>query len=145
MTTPDRTTTFRRRSGAVALAAAPVLFAAAELLYPTDGNDPAHELGTDAAHHGQLLIAIGCTLVASILFFPAFVALMNPVRGRATTGQGTIGAGSTEPGTTATTGPGTTGPGTTGSARNRRCLSCGRSPASSTTARTAASTTRRSA
>jgi len=84
MTAPDRTTTFRRRSGALALVAAPVLFAAAELLYPTDGDDPAHELGTYAAHHGQLLLAIGCTLVAAILFFPAFLALMNPVRGRGT-------------------------------------------------------------
>jgi hypothetical protein len=85
MTTPsDRTTTFRRRFGALCLVGATVLFTAAELLYPAEGDDPAHELGVDAAHHGQLLAAIGCTLVAGILFFPGFFALMNPVRGRGT-------------------------------------------------------------
>jgi hypothetical protein len=82
--TTDRTTTFRRRFGAVSIAAAPVFFAAAEVLYPTDGADPAHEIATNAAHHGRLLLAITCTLISSVLFVPAFFALMNPVRGRGT-------------------------------------------------------------
>lgn len=82
MTTTSRTTTFRRRFGALSLVAATVLFSAAELLYPTEGNDPAGEIAANAAHHGQLLLAIGCGLLASILFIPAFFALMNPVRGR---------------------------------------------------------------
>jgi hypothetical protein len=83
-TTTSGTTTFRRRFGAVSLVAAPLLFAAAELLYPTSGNDPAGELPIAAAHHGQLLVAITCGLLAAILFIPAFFALMNPVRGRGT-------------------------------------------------------------
>lgn len=83
-TTSDRTTTFRRRFGATSLVAATVLFAAAELLYPTAGDDPAGEIATNAAHHGQLLVAITCTLLSSLLFIPAFFTLMNPVRGRGT-------------------------------------------------------------
>lgn len=84
ITTTDRTTSFRRRSGAVSVVGAALLFTAAELLFPTEGDDPAGELATDAAHHGQLLAATGCYLLASILFVPAFFALMNPVRGRGT-------------------------------------------------------------
>jgi hypothetical protein len=78
------TTTFRRRFGAVTVVLAPVLFAVGELTSPTDGTDPAGDLGTQAAHHGQLLLSIGSGLLASILFIPAFFALMNPVRGRGT-------------------------------------------------------------
>jgi hypothetical protein len=80
----NRTTTFRRRFGATSLLTATVLFSAAELLFPTNGNDPAGQLADNAAHHGQLLLAIACGLVASILFIPAFFALMNPVRRRGT-------------------------------------------------------------
>jgi hypothetical protein len=83
-TTPTPTTTFRRRFGAVTVVLAPVLFAVAELTSPTEGNDPAGDLGTQAAHHGQLLLSIGSGLVASILLIPAFFALMNPVRRRGT-------------------------------------------------------------
>lgn len=84
MTGTTRTTTFRRRFGAVTILTAPIWFAVAELTYPTEGNDPAGELATDAAHHGQLLLAIGSGLLAAILFIPAFFALMNPVRARGT-------------------------------------------------------------
>ena len=84
MTTTSRTTAFRRRSGAVSLLTATVLFSAAELLYPTSGDNPADELAANAAHHGRLLAAVACGLVASILFIPAFFALMNPVKGRGT-------------------------------------------------------------
>jgi hypothetical protein len=80
----NRTITFRRRFGAVSLLLAAVLFSVAEPLFPTSGNDPAAELATNAQHHGQLLAAIYCYLAASILFIPAFFALMNPVRGRGT-------------------------------------------------------------
>lgn len=78
------TTTFRRRFGAVTVVLAPVLFAVAELTSPTDGENPAGDLGTQAAHHGQLLLSIGAGLLASILFIPAFFALMNPALRRGT-------------------------------------------------------------
>jgi hypothetical protein len=78
----SRTTAFRRRFGGASLLAATVLFAAAEVLYPTEGNDPATEIATNAAHHGQLLAAIACTLLSSLLFLPALFALMNPVHRR---------------------------------------------------------------
>jgi hypothetical protein len=81
-TTP--TTTFRRRFGAVAVVVAPVLFAVGELTSPTEGDDPAGDLGIQAAHHGQLLLSIAAGLLASVLFIPAFFALMNPVRRRGT-------------------------------------------------------------
>ena len=35
----SRTTTFRRRSGATSLLVAPVLFAVAEMTYPSEGTD----------------------------------------------------------------------------------------------------------
>ena len=78
--TTSRTTTFRRRFGAASLVAAAALFSVAEPLFPTSGDNPADELAANAAHHGQLLAAITCYLAASILFIPAFFALMNPVR-----------------------------------------------------------------
>jgi hypothetical protein len=84
MSPTSRTTTFRRRFGAATLLLAAVLFSIAEPLFPTSGDDPAGELAANAAHHGQLLAAIYCYLAASILFIPAFFALMNPVRGRGT-------------------------------------------------------------
>jgi|tagenome__1003787_1003787.scaffolds.fasta_scaffold20930000_3 hypothetical protein len=84
MDTDTPTTTFRRRVGAVTVVLAPVLFAVAELTSPTEGDDPAADLGTQAVHHGQLLLSIGSGLLASILFIPAFFALMNPVRRRGT-------------------------------------------------------------
>ena len=84
MSATSRTTTFRRRFGAVSLVLAAVLFSIAEPLFPTSGNDPAAELAANAQHHGQLLAAIYCYLAASILFIPAFFALMHPVRGRGT-------------------------------------------------------------
>jgi len=80
----NRTTTFRRRFGAVSLLVAAVLFSVAEPLFPTEGDNPAGELAANAQHHGQLLAAIFCYLAASILFIPAFFGLMNPVRGRGT-------------------------------------------------------------
>jgi hypothetical protein len=76
--------TFRRRFGAVTVLLAPVLFAVAELTSPTEGDDPGGDLGIQAAHHGQVLLSIGAGLLASILFIPAFFALMNPVRRRGT-------------------------------------------------------------
>lgn len=82
MDTPSHASTFRRRFGAVSLIAAPVLFAAAELLFPTGGDDPAGELANNAAHHGQLLLAITCGLLAAILFIPALFTLMNPLHRR---------------------------------------------------------------
>lgn len=84
MTTVSRTTTFRRRFGAFSLVAAAALFSVAEPLFPTSGEDPAGELAANAQHHGRLLAALLCYLAASILFIPAFFALMNPVRGRGT-------------------------------------------------------------
>ncbi len=84
MTSTSRTTTFRRRFGAITLVAAAALFSVAEPLFPTSGDDPAGELAANAQHHGQLLAAILCYLAASVLFIPAFFALMNPVRGRGT-------------------------------------------------------------
>lgn len=94
-TTPPSTfpaTTFRRRFGGAALFAATALFAAAEVLYPTEGNDPAAEIATNAAHHGQLLAAITCGLLSSLLFIPALFALMNPLRRRGTV-LGHVGGG----------------------------------------------------
>jgi hypothetical protein len=79
-----RTTTFRRRFGAITVLTAPALFAVAELTSPTEGDDPAGDLGVAAAHHGQQLLSIGAGLLASVLFLPAFFALVNPVRGRGT-------------------------------------------------------------
>jgi hypothetical protein len=84
MDTHSPTSTFRRRFGAVSIIAAPLLFSAAELLYPTQGDDPANQLAANAQHHGQLLLAISCGLLASILFIPAFFALMNPLHRRGT-------------------------------------------------------------
>ena len=91
-TTTSRTTTFRRRFGGISLFAATALFAASEMLFPTEGQNPATDLGTNAAHHGQLLLAIGTGVVSSILFIPAFFALMNPLRGRGTV-LGHLGGG----------------------------------------------------
>lgn len=82
MDTSSPASTFRRRFGAVSLIAAPVLFAAAELLYPTGGQDPAGELANNAAHRGQLLLAITFGLLSALLFIPAFFALMNPLHRR---------------------------------------------------------------
>jgi hypothetical protein len=80
-----RTTTFRRRAGAVAVLLAPIALVVAELSYPTsDEADPAASLDVFAAHHGALLTAVYAMLAAAILFIPAFFALMNPVRGRGT-------------------------------------------------------------
>lgn len=90
--TTSRTTTFRRRFGGASLFAATALFAASELMFPTEGQNPAADLGTNAAHHGQLLLAVATGLLSSILFIPAFFALMNPLRGRGTV-LGHLGGG----------------------------------------------------
>jgi hypothetical protein len=83
--TTSRTTTFRRRAGAVAVLLAPIALITSELSYPVgDEADPAASLGTFAAHHGALLTSIYAMLLASILFIPAFFALMTPVRRRGT-------------------------------------------------------------
>jgi hypothetical protein len=91
-TTTSRTTTFRRRFGGASLFAATALFGAAELLYPTEGGDPAGEIAANAAHHGQLLASITCSLLSAILFIPALFALMNPLRRRGTV-LGHLGGG----------------------------------------------------
>ena len=81
----SRTTTFRRRAGAAAVLLAPIALITSELNYPVaDEADPAASLGTFAAHHGALLTSIYAMLLASILFNPAFFALMTPVRERGT-------------------------------------------------------------
>jgi hypothetical protein len=83
--TTSRTTTFRRRAGAATVLLAPIALITSELSYPVgDEADPAASLGIFAAHHGALLTAIYAMLLASILFIPAFFALMTPVRGRGT-------------------------------------------------------------
>jgi hypothetical protein len=81
----SRTTTFRRRAGGVAILLAPIAFITAELAYPVgDEADPAASLGVFAAHHVALLTSVYAMMLASILFIPAFFALMTPVRGRGT-------------------------------------------------------------
>jgi Domain of unknown function (DUF4386) len=81
----SRTTTFRRRAGGVAVLLAPIAFITAELAYPIgDEQDPATSLGVFAEHHVALLTSIYAMMLASVLFIPAFFALMTPARGRGT-------------------------------------------------------------
>lgn len=79
------TTTFRRRAGAGAVLAAPLVFTVSELSWPdTDGSTQAAVLGQLAPHHGQLLLAVATGLLAAVLFIPALFSLMTPVRRRGT-------------------------------------------------------------
>jgi hypothetical protein len=80
----DRTTTFRRRFGAISLMAAPVLFSASELLSPQSEGGAAEQLQTYAAHRAQLLTSLICYVLSAILFLPALFSVMNPVRRRGT-------------------------------------------------------------
>jgi hypothetical protein len=79
------TTTFRRRVGGIALLLAPIALYTAELAYPIgDEVDPATSLSVFAQHHVALLTSVYAMMLATILFIPAFFALMTPVRGRGT-------------------------------------------------------------
>jgi hypothetical protein len=77
------TTAFRGRLTAIALVAAPVAFAAAELLTPDAAqNDAAKSLSTNAHHRGTLLAAAFVGLASAMLLIPAVAGVLGRIRGR---------------------------------------------------------------
>ena len=73
---------FRRTVAALCLAAAPVLFAAAEMLTPQPSGSAAVQLASFAQHRGQLLAGLLCGLASSMLFIPALFGLLQQIRSR---------------------------------------------------------------
>jgi hypothetical protein len=73
---------FRRTVAALCLVAAPVLFAAAEMLTPQPSGSAAVQLASFAQHRDQLLAGLLCGLASSMLFIPALFGLLQQIRSR---------------------------------------------------------------
>lgn len=73
---------FRRTVAGLCLVAAPVLFAAAEILTPQPSGGAAAQLASFAQHRDQLLAGLLCGLASSMLFVPALVGLLHRIRNR---------------------------------------------------------------
>jgi hypothetical protein len=73
---------FRRTVAALCLVAAPVLFAAAEILTPQPSGSAAAQLASFAQHRDQLLAGLLCSLASSMLFVPALFGLLQQIRAK---------------------------------------------------------------
>jgi hypothetical protein len=75
-------TNFRRTLGGLCLILAPILFAVAEITYPSTGATGAEQLDTAAASYNLMLADIYFGIASAILFIPAVFALLQVTRGR---------------------------------------------------------------
>jgi hypothetical protein len=75
-------TNFRRTLGGLCLILAPILFAVAEITYPSTGTTGAEQLDTAAASYNLMLADIYFGIASAILFIPAVFALLQVTRGR---------------------------------------------------------------
>ena len=73
---------FRRVVAGLCLVAAPLLFAAAEILTPQPSGSAAAQLAAFAPHRNQLLAGALCGLASSMLFVPALFGLLHQIRDR---------------------------------------------------------------
>lgn len=73
---------FRRVVAGLCLVAAPLLFAAAEILTPQPSGAAAAQLAAFAPHRDQLLAGVLCGLASSMLFVPALFGLLHRIRDR---------------------------------------------------------------
>ncbi|MDQ6921043.1 MAG: hypothetical protein M3170_05540, partial [Candidatus Dormibacteraeota bacterium] len=73
---------FRRTVGGLSLILAPLLFAVVETTHPAHGSDATTVLAQAAQDRGLTLADIYILIASSILFIPAFFALLHLVRGR---------------------------------------------------------------
>lgn len=73
---------FRRTLGGLSLILAPLLFAVVEITHPAHGSDATTLLAQAAQDRGLTLADIYILIASSILFIPAFFALLHLVRGR---------------------------------------------------------------
>jgi hypothetical protein len=75
-------TNFRRTLGGLCLILAPILFAVAEITYPSTGMTGAEQLGTAAGSYNLMLADIYFGIASAILFIPAVYALLHLTRRR---------------------------------------------------------------
>lgn len=73
---------FRRVVAGLCLVAAPLLFAAAEILTPQPSGSAAAQLAAFAEHRNQLLAGVLCGVASSMLFVPALFGLLHRIRDR---------------------------------------------------------------
>lgn len=76
-------TNFRRTLGGICLILAPILFAIAEITYPSSDGNGAAQLDLAARNHDVMLADIYFGIASAILFMPAVYALLQITRRRA--------------------------------------------------------------
>lgn len=75
-------TNFRRTLGGISLILAPILFAIAEITYPSSDGNGAAQLDLAARNHDVMLADIYFGIASAILFIPAVFALLHVMRRR---------------------------------------------------------------
>jgi len=75
-------TNFRRTLGGLSLILAPILFAIAEITYPSSDGNGATQLDVAARNHDVMLADIYFGIASAILFIPAVYALLHVTRRR---------------------------------------------------------------
>ncbi len=75
-------TNFRRTLGGLCLIVAPILFAVAEITYPSSDGNGAAQLDIAARNHDVMLADIYFGIASAILFIPAAYALLHVTRRR---------------------------------------------------------------
>jgi hypothetical protein len=75
-------TNFRRTLGGLCLILAPVLFAVAEITYPSSSGNGAEQLDAAARNYNVMLADIYFGIASAILFMPAIYALLHLMRRR---------------------------------------------------------------
>ena len=75
-------TNFRRTLGGLCLILAPILFAVAEITYPSSNGSGAEQLAAAARTHDVMLADIYFGIASAILFIPAVFALLHVTRTR---------------------------------------------------------------
>jgi hypothetical protein len=75
-------TNFRRTLGGLCLILAPILFAIAEITYPSSSGNGAQQLDAAARNHDVMLADIYFGIASAILFMPAIYALLHVTRKR---------------------------------------------------------------
>jgi hypothetical protein len=75
-------TNFRRTLGGLSLILAPILFAIAEITYPSSDGNGAAQLDVAARNHDVMLADIYFGIASAILFIPAVYALLHLTRKR---------------------------------------------------------------
>ena len=75
-------TNFRRTLGGLCLILAPVLFAIAEITYPSSDGNGAQQLAAAARSHDVMLADIYFGIASAILFVPAMFAILHITRRR---------------------------------------------------------------